>query len=433
MAAKLHVITGATGLLGSHIAEQLALQGEKVRALVRSSSDVEFLKRLGVELAVGDLDDAESVRAAVTGADIVYHCASRVGDFGTWKMFQAEIAQATRNVMETCRATGVVRVLHVSSVAVYGHRPRIPPGGLTEEQPVRQGFRFGDHYGRAKVEAEQLALAILPEVTIVRPTWVFGPRDRHGLTRLLQALRGRWVSLLGSGDNFLNIVHAIDVAAGAILAANHPRARGQIYNLCSEGEVTQRQFLDTLSDAAGLPRVTRRVSFRLAYFGGFVGEVIARILRLQRAPYISRYAVARLGRPAAYRIDKARNQLGWYPKVKVLEALRQMPESQGSGIRNQETACCQLLTEIPLMLFGYSGKFAIIYFDREVSRGYTFYAVFCAEPRCPGWLIASAPESGELRWEKRLAGPWLYPCRAVLSATCCTSPKRCPRCPCSAV
>jgi nucleoside-diphosphate-sugar epimerase len=323
VSGKLNVITGATGLIGSHIAEQLVARGTRVRALVRPSSDITFLRQLGVELTVGDLADADSLRAAFTGADCVYHCASRVGDFGTWKMFQAEVVEATRNVMEACRATQVGRVLHVSSVAVYGHRPRIPPGGLTEEQPVRQGFRFGDHYGRAKVQAERLARAICPEVTIVRPTWVFGPRDRHGLTRLLQALRGRWVSLLGSGDNFLNIVHATDVAGGAILAANLSQALGQTYNLCSEGEVTQRQFLDALCDVAGLPRVTRRVSFRLAYFGGFVGEVIARILRFQRAPFISRYAVARLGRPACFRIDKARNQLGWYPKVKVLEGLRQ--------------------------------------------------------------------------------------------------------------
>jgi nucleoside-diphosphate-sugar epimerase len=160
-------------------------------------------------------------------------------------------------------------------------------------------------------------------VTIVRPTWLLGPHDRHGLTRLIQALRGGWVSLIGSGDNFLNIVHAHDVARGIILAASHPAARGQTYNLCSEGEVTQRQFLDALCDALGVPRVSRRASFRLAYFGGFVGEIIARSLRFKRAPFISRYSVARLGRPVAYRISKARSELGWYPTLSILDGLRE--------------------------------------------------------------------------------------------------------------
>jgi 2-alkyl-3-oxoalkanoate reductase len=318
--SNLHVITGATGLLGSHIAEQLIAHGQKVRALVRSTSDVTFLKQLGVELASGGLEDQACLQATFAGADSVYHCASRVGDFGTWKQFHAEVVETTRNVMAASRAACVGGVLHVSSVAVYGLRPRIPAEGLTEGQQL-QPCRFGDHYGRAKVKAEQVARELFPEVTIVRPTWIFGSRDRHGLTRLISALRGGWVSLVGSGDNLLNILHADDVAAGAILAAQHPGARGQTYNLCSEGEVSQRQFLDALCLAEGLAPVTRHVSPRLAYYGGFLGETIARILRFRRAPFISRYSVSRLGRSAEYRIDKARRDLAWAPQVKILEAL----------------------------------------------------------------------------------------------------------------
>ncbi len=120
----------------------------------------------------------------------------------------------------------------------------------------------------------------------------------------------------------LNIVHAADVAAGAILAAKCDAARGQTYNLCSEGEITQRQFLDAICAAEGLPPIARHVSLRLAYFGGFLGDMIARLLRLRRAPLISRYSVSRLGRPALYRIDKARSELNWQPRVRVLEALK---------------------------------------------------------------------------------------------------------------
>ena len=316
MPDKINVITGATGLLGSHIAQQLMARGEKVRALLRTSSDPTFLKQLGVQLVFGDLASAESLGEVCRDAHTLYHCASRVGDFGNWKMFKAEVVESTGQVMEVCRSAGVERVLHVSSVAVYGHRPRIPPHGLTEEFSLPKGRRFGDHYGRAKALAEQLARTILPDVTIIRPTWMIGPRDRHGLTRLIQALSGNWVSVVGSGDNLLNIIHADDVARGAILAANNPDACGQTYNMCSEGEITQRQFLDALSDAVGQPRVTRHFPFRLAYFGGFLGEVIARILRLKRAPYISRYSVSRLARSPVFRIDKARTQLGWSPKDK---------------------------------------------------------------------------------------------------------------------
>jgi nucleoside-diphosphate-sugar epimerase len=322
MAAHLNVVTGATGLLGSHVAEQLVARGEPVRALVRPSSDVSFLRRLGVELAVGDLHAPATLSGVFDGARIVYHCAARVGDWGTWEQFRTEVVESTRNVLAASHAARVGRVLHVSSVAVYGH-PRMPAGGIGEDRPLGQRLRLWDHYCRAKIQAERVARAYGPLVTVVRPTWVFGPRDRNTMPRLVRALRAGWVALLGSGDNLLNIVHARDVAAGAIRAANHPDAAGQVYHLCSEGEVTQRQFLDALTDGLGLPRVTRRIPYPVALWGGLLGEVIARICRLGRAPYISRYSVGLMGRPACFRIGKARSQLEWQPRVPVLEGLRE--------------------------------------------------------------------------------------------------------------
>src|SRR5437773_6836464 len=88
--AKLNLITGATGQLGSHIAEQLRERGEQVRALTRPTSDTSFLRGLGVELVPGDLHDVESLERACAGADIVYHCAARVSDWGPWSQFHNE-------------------------------------------------------------------------------------------------------------------------------------------------------------------------------------------------------------------------------------------------------------------------------------------------------------------------------------------------------
>src|SRR6185312_3548058 len=96
-------------------------RGERVRALVRPSSDVAFLKSLGVELVVGDLEDAESLRRALDGADIVYHCAARVGDWGGWRDFRTQVVEATGNLIDACRQVGIGRLLHVSSISAYGH------------------------------------------------------------------------------------------------------------------------------------------------------------------------------------------------------------------------------------------------------------------------------------------------------------------------
>jgi nucleoside-diphosphate-sugar epimerase len=311
MAAKLNVVTGATGLLGSHIAEQLIARGERVRALVRPASDTAFLRQLGVEIVAGDLVDASSLPGAVAGAEVVFHCAARVGDWGSWRDFQAQVIDATRNLVDACRAAGVGRLLHVSSVAVYGHPPHRER--ITEDEPLGQRLRLLDHYCRAKIRAEEVVRASGIEATIIRPSWIIGPRDRNSLPRLAQALRGRWVQILGSGKQGLNIVHAADVAGGAIRAANHPGARGQAYHLCSEGDISQREFLDTLSDALGLPRVERHVSPAYASLGGLVGDIVARVCRWDRPAYISRYSVSLMARPTTYSIERARQQLGWQP------------------------------------------------------------------------------------------------------------------------
>ena len=325
MVAKLNVITGATGLLGSHIVEQLVARGERVRALVRPSSDVTFLRQLGVELAHSDLQDVAALRRAVAGAELVYHVAARVGDYGTWAQFQEQVIHATRNIVAACRAESVGRLLHVSSVAVYGHpRPRAEP--FTEEERFGQRLRLWDYYCRAKIAAEELAQQLGTGVTIIRPSWIYGPRDRNSFPRLMNALRGGWVKILGSGDNRLNIVYAGDVAAGAILAANHPDSRGQAYHLCSDGEVTQRQFLNDLTDALGMPRVTRRAPYAMAFVGGFFGEVIARVFKWNRAPYITRYSVSLVARPALFSSVKAKSQLGWQQRVGPAEGLRRTLE-----------------------------------------------------------------------------------------------------------
>jgi nucleoside-diphosphate-sugar epimerase len=322
MAGKLNVVTGATGLLGSHVAEHLVRRGERVRALVRPSGDAAFLRQVGVELVPAELDNLDATRRAVEGAEVVYHCAARVGDWGSWKSFRRDVIETARHVVAACREASVGRLLHVSSVAVYGH-PRLPPSGeFTEDEPLGQRLRFLDHYCRAKIEAERIARQLGDRVTIVRPTWMIGPRDRNGLPRLLAGLRDRWVSLLGDGTNLLSLVYAGDAAEGAILSANHPDARGQAYHLSGPGDITQREFLDTLSDALGQPRVTRQVSLRLARWGGFLGDVVPRVFRWSRPPHVSRYGIDLLARPARFSVAKAREQLGWQPRVSPQQALR---------------------------------------------------------------------------------------------------------------
>lgn len=322
--AKLNVVTGATGQLGSHIAEQLRAAGERVRALVRAPDKADFLRGQGVEIVAGDLGDPGAVRRALAGADIVYHCAARVSDWGSWSAFEEAVA-GTRNVVEACRAERVGRLLHVSTISVYGH-PRIAPDQLiTEDTPLGQRFWVWDAYPRSKLMAERCVWDYA-NVTVVRPSWIYGPRDRVTMPRIIPALRQGKVRIIGSGDNLLNIIYVSDVAAGAILAANNPAAQGQAYNLCSEGEVTQKVMIDTMTDALALPRLTKHIPFFLAMRSALVIEAIARLCRFKNPPRVTRRAIFLIGRPTHYSIAKARRELGWSPRVTIDDGVRRSLE-----------------------------------------------------------------------------------------------------------
>ncbi|MGL4551517.1 MAG: NAD-dependent epimerase/dehydratase family protein, partial [Gemmataceae bacterium] len=127
---------------------------------------------------------------------------------------------------------------------------------------------------------------------------------------------------VGGGENRLNIVYAPDVADGVLRAAAEPGAVGRAYNLSSEGDVTQREFLDALTRELGMPRVTRKVSYPQAFAFGLIMEAVGRLLRWDRPPPITRYAVALIGRTTSFSIGRARTELGWDPRTHPLDGLR---------------------------------------------------------------------------------------------------------------
>lgn len=322
----LNVITGATGQVGSHIVEQLVAQGNHVRAVVRPGSDTAFLDELAVEKVACDYQEPQSLHNALAGANVVYHCAARVSDWGPWAVFQKEVVDVARNVLNACQSAKVNRVLFVSSISVYGH-PKVKPGELlSEDAPLGQHMWLWDYYAKAKLLAEEEARKYSGALTIVRPSWIYGPRDRVTIPRVVPALRARRVPIIGNGDNLLNLIFAEDVARGCILAANHPGAVGQAYNLSSRGELTQKEMLNTLTDALELPRITRHVPFFLVKRVAFMQELIARMLGKQKPPTITRRAVYLIGRPTQFSIDKARQQLGWEPQIDIHEGVRRTLE-----------------------------------------------------------------------------------------------------------
>jgi len=321
----MNLVTGATGLLGSHIVEQLRLRGRPVRVLVRKGSDVEWLKGQGVEFVEGDLSDKSALKQACAGVKVIYHAAARVGDWGPWSDFVRVTIEGTRNLAEACIAAGCDRFLHISSISSYGH----PNGeGLVfdETAPLGVSLHHWSYYSRAKVQAEQDLWAMHKagqlKLTVIRPSWLYGPRDRATIFRLSRMLHQRKAKILGDGKNRLNVVYAGNVAEGCILAADSDKAVGQAYNLCNDGVMLQKEWMNLLAKELGAPPVTRHAPYKIAYGVAFILECIWHALRIKTPPMVTRYAVWLMGLRCFFSAEKARKELGWVSTVSYSEGVK---------------------------------------------------------------------------------------------------------------
>lgn len=317
------LVTGATGLLGSHVAEQLVRRGEKVRALARPGSDQEFLRGLGVEIVSGDLEKNQGLDAACAGVDRVFHCAARVGEWGDPALIRAQIVDLALNLKNACVRSGNPRVVHVSSVTVYGKPDG--PGPWDESQPLGKSVYRSNHYCHSKIAAERVWADYPGQVVIVRPSWIYGPRDRVTLPRVVKAFLSGRLALIGDGSNPLNIIYAPDVADGCIRAMDKGPDR-HVYNLSSGGQTSVRSFMDTVADELGLPRVKKRYPLALAKALAVFSEFVGKMIRLKRPPHLTRYNLGLLTRPCLFSTENARRELGWQEGTSVHDGLRKTLE-----------------------------------------------------------------------------------------------------------
>ena len=235
----MNLVTGATGLLGSHIVEQLRKRDMPVRVLVRRGADRSWLETQGVEFVEGDITEPASLERACAGVDAVYHSAAKVGDWGPWEEFQRVTIDGTRNMLAAAASAGVRRFVHISSISVYGYYTNDMT--IDETFATAYGLYRWAYYSKSKVAAEELAWDAHRsgkiEVTIIRPAWIYGPRDRTTIARLYRMVRNGQAKILGRGDNRLNVVYAGNIAEAAIAAAASPKAVGEAFNISNDAEI----------------------------------------------------------------------------------------------------------------------------------------------------------------------------------------------------
>lgn len=305
------LVTGATGHLGANLVRALLARGEKVRAFVRKQSDVSALEGLDVERAYGDLRDRCSIRAALDGAERLYHTAAFVSirDGDRQELFDVNVI-GTRMLMQEARRAGVRRVVHTSSFGAVG----INPGGASNERWTVSPFELGTDYERTKAVSEYDVLLEAVrglDVTIVNPAAIVGPWDfRPSLIgrTILDFAQGRMKAFVPGAFDF---VPMRDVVAAELLAMEQG-VRGERYLVTGEyrgiGEILQ-----WLEELTGKPRPKFAVPPRFMQYLALLKDPLERRFFPHKAPRFNYHSIRLLNSGKRGDSSRSRRELGLTP------------------------------------------------------------------------------------------------------------------------
>jgi dihydroflavonol-4-reductase len=310
------LVTGATGFTGGHLARGLAARGHGVRALVRDPSRAGDLEAAGIELVTGDIRDRKSLDAASAGVDAVYHIAAVYRQAGlSPDTYRAVNAIAVGEVVEAAARAGARRVVHCSTVGVHGNIEH-PPGN--EEAPLEPG----DVYQVTKLEGEEIARAtgrrLGVEVTIVRPTGIYGPGDRRLLKLFRGVARGRF-PMLGRGDIYYHLTYIDDLVEGFRLCGEHPSAANRTYILAGAEVTTLKELTGVIAGIAGVRPPWVHLPVWPFWIAGAVCEAVCAPFGIE--PPLYRRRVDFYTKSRAFDITRARQEIGYDPRVSLKEGI----------------------------------------------------------------------------------------------------------------
>ncbi|CAN5520395.1 hypothetical protein BH24ACT22_BH24ACT22_11820 [soil metagenome] len=313
---KTIAITGAGGSLGKALTKRLLKGGHHVKALVRKESDAEQMSELGAEPVRGDVQEFVALEKLVENCDLVFHLAAWMGSPFDEKLAYAVNVGGTENVVRAAEEAGAERVVLASSIAVYGP---VREGLVTEESPFRS---VGDLYGDTKIEGERAARKEAGlsgvELTIMRPTMIYGPESQPWTEIPFDSIRKGLPIIVGNGEDLMDPVYVEDVAKAFELAGSTPGAANETFNV-GAGPATWNEFFGFYAEMAG--RRLRRVPSGLAHGGARAAEKAQRAIG--KRPQMVAEVVGVMNSRAVFSGEKARRILGFDPDFDLTAGMRE--------------------------------------------------------------------------------------------------------------
>ena len=320
------LVTGGTGFIGSHLAEQGRRLGAEVVVLgltdrPEERANVELLRRQGVEVLAGSITDAELCGVAVRGATHVFHLAVAMREGAkSDEFFESVNLDGTRRLLEASARGGVRRFVYCSTIGIYGHRA---PGITREDSPLAPG----NIYERTKVSAERLVREFGAErslpYTILRPADVYGPRD-HRLLKLFKGVSTGRFPFFGRGEGRRHMIYVDDVVSGFFRACDAADALGESFILAGPKACTLRDLVAEVQTATGSRRYGVRLPLKPMLGVAAVVEDLSRKLGVE--PPIYRRRMDFFWSDSEFDTSRARQRLDWAPRVDLPEGIRRTLE-----------------------------------------------------------------------------------------------------------
>lgn len=316
LAGKTVLVTGATGFLGGALALRLASERVCVQALARRPEKGAFLSDVeGIEIVQGDITCTDQLRDALKGCEIVFHVAASTG--GSIKEQHRINVEGTCNVAEAAAQAGVGRLVHVSTIAVYGYRQS---GNVTEATPQNPG---DDPYNITKAEAENVLRETASihnlTYTIIRPGMIYGPRSNMWTKNLFRLAKRRPTPFIGSGQGSTFPIFIDDVVDMMVTLATHPSAAGEVFHCTPDPSPTWREFLGAYSRLAGHQSWLPITPLLFKMFAGVAATFAGPWTQAKALPDLVSQAQQRV----TFKMTKARDLLDWQPKVDLLTGVQQ--------------------------------------------------------------------------------------------------------------
>jgi len=321
------LVTGAAGLVGTHVLEALRARGERPRALVRANAR-DLVESFGAEPVIGDVTDAGTWERAARGVRAIVHAAALVVTRDSFDEFTRVNVGGTRLAIEAARRHGA-RLIHVSSVAVYGRTEVYAAGkdGVTEDYPF-QPLPAADFYARTKRAAELLVQEETRRggltAIAIRPNVIYGERDRVFTRRLVTTLKRGLLPQIGPGTNHLSCVYAGNVASAIVAALDAPGLSGfRAYHVTCDAPplLGQREFFATFAHAIGRRPRFVPVPVGLVHTGIAAWSTLLKVLFPGRYAGLGSAALSFILGENPYSTERIGRELGWAPPFATRSAI----------------------------------------------------------------------------------------------------------------